>query len=84
MAGVPGTSSQDVFIPSMRTTLSLAAPDKAHQIRSAVTGALKKDSSGLLCFETTVETTFLLPWDLNPVVSVQPRPHYVMSHDCML
>ena len=56
-------------VPSMRTTLSVASPDKAAQIRSVVTGALRKDASGLLCFETTVETTFLLPWDLNPKAS---------------
>lgn len=55
--------------PSMSTTLSVASPDKAAQIRSAVTGALRKDSCGLLCFERTVETTFLLPWDLNPQAS---------------
>lgn len=55
-------------VPSMRTTLSVVSPDKAAQIRSAVTGALKKDASGLPFFENTVETTFLLPWDLNPKV----------------
>lgn len=52
----------------MKSTLSVASPDKAAQIRSTVTGALKKDESGLPCFENTVETTFVLPWDLNPKV----------------
>ena len=56
-------------VPILRTTLSVVSPDKAAQIRSAVTGALKKDPSGLLYFETTVETTFHLPWDLNPKVA---------------
>ena len=55
-------------VPGMKTTMSVASPDKAAQIRSAVTGALKKDASGLPCFENTVETTFVLPWDLNPKV----------------
>lgn len=59
----------------MNTTLSVVSPDKAAQIRSAVTGALRKDQSGLLHFEQTVETTFLLPWDLNPQVSPVPPTH---------
>ena len=55
------------FVPSMKATLSYASPEKAAQIRSAVTGALKRDDrSGLFCFEHTVETTFVLPWDLHP------------------
>ena len=57
-------------VPRIPHTLSSAAPTKAAQIRSAVTGALVRESLGLLCFEHTVETTFLLPWDLNPKVSV--------------
>lgn len=37
-----------------------------------VTGALQRSpQSGLLCFERTVETTFVLPWDLNPKVHPQ-------------
>ena len=60
-------------VPNLRTTLSVASPDKAAQIRSAVTGALRKDPSGMLCFENTVETTFLLPWDINPQAS---HAHY--------
>ena len=55
-------------MPKIPHTLSSAAPTKAAQIRSAVTGALIRESLGLLCFEHTVETTFLLPWDLNPKV----------------
>ena len=55
-------------VPKIPHTLSSAAPTKAAQIRSAVTGALIRESLGLLCFEHTVETTFLLPWDLNPKV----------------
>ena len=55
-------------VPKIPHTLSSAAPTKAAQIRSAVTGALVRESLGLLCFEHTVETTFLLPWDLNPKV----------------
>ena len=55
-------------VPKIPHTLSSAAPTKAAEIRSAVTGALVRESNGLLCFERTVETTFLLPWDLNPKV----------------
>lgn len=58
-------------LPKIPHTLSSAAPTKAAQIRSAVTGALIRESIGLLCFERTVETTFLLPWDLNPKVHEQ-------------
>ena len=55
--------------PPPHVSLSFAAPDKADEIRSAVTGALKHDrSSGLWCFEQIVETTFVLPWDLSPLV----------------
>ena len=58
-------------VPQLKTTLSHASPDKAELIRSAVTGALKRSAqSGLFCFERTVETTFVLPWDLDP--KVQP------------
>lgn len=50
-------------------SLSHVAPDKAQEIRSAVTGALTHDKrSGLFCFEQIVETTFVLPWDLSPLV----------------
>ena len=59
------------FVPQLKTTLSEASPEKAAEIRSAVTGALKHDKNvGLLCFERSVETSFVLPWDLNP--RVQP------------
>ena len=59
-------------VPGLRTTLSHASPDKAQEIRSVVTGALQRSpQSGLLCFERTVETTFVLPWDLNPKVHPQ-------------
>ena len=55
------------FVPQMKTTLSYASPEGAAQIRSAVTGALTRDArTGLFCFERTVETTFVLPWDLHP------------------
>lgn len=58
-------------VPQLKTTLSEASPEKAAEIRSAVTGALKHDKNvGLLCFERSVETSFVLPWDLNP--RVQP------------
>ncbi len=57
-------------VPHLRTTLSHVSPDKAAQIRSAVTGALQHAQNGLCCFERTVETTFVLPWDLNPKVYV--------------
>ena len=60
-------------VPQLKTTLSHVSPDKAAQIRSAVTGALQRHpQTGLFCFERTVETTFVLPWDLNP--KVLPRP----------
>lgn len=50
-------------------TLSVAAPDSAAKIRSTVTGALRHDPhTGFFSFETVVETTFVLPWDLNPRV----------------
>lgn len=56
-------------VPQLKTTLSHVSPDKAAQIRSAVTGALQRHpQTGLFCFERTVETTFVLPWDLNPKV----------------
>ena len=55
-------------VPQLKTTLSHVSPDKAQQIRSAVTGALQHNQNGLFCFERTVETTFVLPWDLNPRV----------------
>ena len=56
-------------VPHLKTTLSHVSPDKAAEIRSAVTGCLKHSNNGLFCFEQTVETTFLLPWDLDPKVS---------------
>ena len=62
------TFRQRMDLPKLPHTLSAAAPTKAAQIRSAVTGSLIRESNGLLCFEHTVETTFLLPWDLNPKV----------------
>ena len=68
----------------MRTTLSVVSPDKAAQIRHAVTGALKKDPCGLPCFETTVETTFHLPWDLNPMVSEAPTSETSVSCESTL
>ena len=50
-------------------TLSFAAPEDAAKIRSTVTGALRLDGkTGFWCFEKGVETTFVLPWDLNPRV----------------
>ena len=55
-------------VPSLQTTLSHAAPDKAAAIRSAVTGALRHNSNGFFSFERDVHTTFVLPWDLNPRV----------------
>ena len=58
-------------IPSLKATLSHVSPDKAAQIRSVVTGALTHSPHGLFCFERTVETTFVLPWDLDP--KVQPE-----------
>lgn len=59
------------LVPQLKTTLSDASPEKAAEIRSTVTGALKHDKNvGLLCFERSVETSFVLPWDLNP--RVQP------------
>lgn len=59
------------FPVQLRTTLSHAAPDKAAQIRSAVTGALQHGRNGMFCFERSVETSFVLPWDLNPRVEPQ-------------
>ena len=60
------------YVPLLKTTLSHASPEKAAEIRSAVTGALKRDQNvGLCCFEHSVETSFVLPWDLNP--RVQPQ-----------
>lgn len=59
------------FPIQLHTTLSHAAPDKAAQIRSTVTGALQHGKNGMFCFERSVETTFVLPWDLNP--RVQPQ-----------
>lgn len=58
-------------IPSLKTTLSHAAPDKAAEIRSVITGALKYSQNGCFSFEHSVETTFVLPWDLNPRVEPQ-------------
>ena len=55
----------------LRTTLSHASPDKAAEIRSAVTGALKYSKNGMFGFERSVETTFVLPWDLDPCVEPQ-------------
>ena len=36
-----------------------------------VTGALKYSQNGFFSFERSVETTFVLPWDLNPRVEPQ-------------
>ena len=55
-------------IPSLAKTMSATAPETANAIRSAVTGALTHNENGLFCFERIVETTFVLPWDLNPLV----------------
>ena len=57
--------------PQLKYTLSHAAPDKAAEIRSVVTGALQYAQNGLFCFERSVDTTFVLPWDLDP--QVQPQ-----------
>ena len=59
------------FPSQLRTTLSHASPDKAAEIRSAVTGALKYSKNGMFGFERSVETTFVLPWDLDPCVEPQ-------------
>ena len=68
------------FVPHMKATLSYASPEKAAQIRSAVTGALKRDDrTGLFCFEHTVETTFVLPWDLHP--NAEPQKLSVAARD---
>lgn len=68
------------FVPQMKATLSYASPEKAAQIRSAVTGALKRDErTGLFCFEHTVETTFVLPWDLHP--NAEPQKLSVAARD---
>ncbi len=64
MAGVPR-------IPQLQSTLSHVAPDKAAEIRSAVSGALKYHKNGMFSFQESVETTFVLPWDLNPKVEPQ-------------
>ena len=65
---LPGTGA-----PQLKTPLSHVSPDKAAQIRSAVTGALQRHpQTGLFCFQRTVETTFVLPWDLNPKVGATP------------
>ena len=58
-------------IPQLQATLSHVAPDKAAEIRSAVYGALKYHKNGMYSFEESVETTFALPWDLNPKVEPQ-------------
>ena len=58
-------------IPTLQSTLSHVAPDKAAEIRSAVTGALQYSKNGIFSFEHHVETTFVLPWDLNPKVDPQ-------------
>ena len=55
-------------VPGLVKTMSSTAPDTADAIRSAVTGALMQNANGLFCFERIVETTFVLPWDLNPTV----------------
>jgi len=55
-------------IPSLAKTMSATAPETANAIRSAVTGALTHSENGLFSFERIVETTFVLPWDLNPIV----------------
>lgn len=55
-------------IPSLGKTMSATAPETANAIRSAITGALTHSENGLFCFERIVETTFVLPWDLNPLV----------------
>lgn len=55
-------------MPSLGKTMSATAPETANAIRSAVTGALTHSDNGLFCFERIVETTFVLPWDLNPLV----------------
>lgn len=55
-------------IPGLAKTMSATAPETANVIRSAVTGALTHSENGLFCFERIVETTFVLPWDLNPMV----------------
>lgn len=59
-------------IPTLQTTLSHVSPDKAAEIRSAVSNALKyHQNNGMFSFQESVETTFVLPWDLNP--KVQPQ-----------
>ena len=55
-------------VPSLAKIMSAMAPETADAIRSAVTGALTHSENGLFCFERIVETTFVLPWDLNPMV----------------
>lgn len=57
--------------PQLKYTLSHAAPDKAAEIRSVVTGALQYSPNGLFCFERSVDTTFVLPLDLDP--QLQPQ-----------
>eukprot|EP00731_Ephydatia_muelleri_P000832 Em0001g832a len=58
-------------VSMLKYTLSHASPDKAAEIRSVVTGALQYAQNGLFYFERSVDTTFVLPWDLNP--QVQPQ-----------
>ena len=66
---VPPIAPTPVCAPVGHISLSHVAPDKAQEIRSAVTGALSHHKrSGLFCFEQIVETTFVLPWDLSPLV----------------
>ena len=55
----------------LKSTLSHAAPEKAAEIRSVVTGGLRYSQNGFFSFERSVETTFVLPWDLNPRVEPQ-------------
>ena len=66
-------------IPSLAKTMSATAPETANTIRSAVTGALTHSEIGLFCFERIVETTFVLPWDLNP--RVEPEKISVKVRD---
>ena len=64
-------------VPTLQYTLSHVSPDKAAEIRSAVTGALVYCmGTGVYSFENRVETTFVLPWDLNPQVQPQRLSKY--------
>ena len=63
-------------VPQLQATLSHVSPDKAAEIRSAVSGALKYHKNGIFAFEESVETTFVLPWDLNPRVQPQKLSKY--------